>query len=224
MRKLFLYPMFLAGALCVACDPVENTYHNTTIYHPGNGMSVLYADQTKDSLSLISFDSYSITVHGDWIHLKDQDLSYNVPSGSYVEGSIYIDVDPNTTGKQRDAYLTLTAYGNELTAYYRQVPYMNISRPAMNQDGEYRREVKFDSEKDSVEFRAYGNWTLAFDGEKPDWIDWQEEAVTSGDPGSRKVVYTLKKNETLDSRTAKLVLTSNGVTSDITVVQQNQRD
>lgn len=187
-------------------------------------MSVLYADQTKDSLSLISFDSYSITVHGDWIHLKDQDLSYNVPSGSYVEGSIYIDVDPNTTGEQRDAYLTLTAYGNELTAYYRQVPYMNISRPAMNQDGEYRREVKFDSEKDSVEFRAYGNWTLAFDGEKPDWIDWQEGAVTSGEPGSRKVVYTLKKNETLDSRTAKLVLTSNGVTSDITVVQQNQRE
>lgn len=224
MKKYLLYPLFMAGICCAACEPAENTYHHTSVYYPATGYSVLYADQTRDSLSLVSFDSYTITLYGDWIQAKESDLSFQVPSGSYVEGSIYFDFLPNTTGETRECHVVLSAYGNDFPVYYRQVPYLNISRPAMNQEGAYRRDVKYDALKDSLIFRPYGDWTLAFDGEKPEWIDWQEGAVTSGEAGLHKVVYTLKKNETLDPREARLTLTSNGVKSGVTVVQQNQKD
>ncbi|MCM1107532.1 MAG: hypothetical protein NC388_00590 [Clostridium sp.] len=224
MKKFVLYSSLAAAVMCVACDPVENTFHRTAIYHPFNGASVLYADQTRDSLSFLSFDSYTITVNSDWLHANESDLKGEVPAGAYVEGSIYFTVDPNTTGKTRDCSVVLNSYGYDFQAYYRQLPYLRVIRPSMNTEGEYSRTVKFDAEKDSLVFHPHGNWTLAIDGEKPEWMEWQEGTSMSGVAGEHKAVFTLRKNTTLDSRRVKFILTSNGVSTGMTLVQEKQKD
>jgi hypothetical protein len=71
------------------------------------------------------------------------------------------------------------------------------------------------AELDSVEFEVFSNWTLtAVDG------SWVTPQKTSGKAGVYKVFLDLKQNTVSQERRDTLLLTSNGITDSIPVLQQ----
>ncbi len=210
----------LAGALCLlyftSCNG-DTEYHYTAIIHP-NGDQTLFADQTEDSIKFVTFDSWTLSLNSDWMHMDEVNRHGTVPSGYYLNVHVPLTFDVNNTGRTRTATASVSANGNTLSAGYTQLHYLNVKRP-QRRDNSYQLTDSAHYERDSLQFVAYGNWTVEFVGEQPAWVQWENPQAISGRKGEQKIYYTLVKNETDTKNEAQIRLTSNGVPADITLVQ-----
>lgn len=218
MKKQHLIFPFAAIILAfAACDDDDNTYDFAQIYYPGSGTTV-YADQTTDSLKFATTYDYELVVSADWLTIVTDSMSGTVPDGYYIVNEYLVEIEPNTTDTTRIAYVYFNADGRTLTTYYYQYHYLDIDRPT-------RRNYQFaltDSAtqvSDSIIFTTYNDdWTLKFEDEQS-WIRFATDADTTGTAGSYTVFYELDENTTASTRSAVMQLTSEGVTTEITVKQ-----
>ena len=192
--------------------------------------SVLYADQTQDSVMFYTFDSWRVAPDDTpWIQVGGQDQAtvderyqllrlYNLP----------VTLEPNTTGQTRRGYLRINSYEYEAYASYTQLGCLNISRPAPTAD-EYLSPYSniplkasfclVDSAHftlDSLSFRVANAWKLSFAEPAPAWLTLSQSA---GQEGYNRVELHLTANTAATDREARLQLTSGSVTSEITVRQ-----
>lgn len=218
MKKLrLILPLAAAILAFAACDDDDNTYDFAQIYYPGGG-TVIYADQTTDSLKFATTYDYELEVSEDWLTIEADSLSENVPDGYYVVREYLVRIEPNTTDTMRRAYVYFYADGRTLSTYYYQYHYLDIDRPSRS-NYQFALTDSATQVRDSIIFTTYNDdWTLAFE-EEQSWIRFATDAETTGEAGSYTVFYEMDENTTSSSRSAVLKLTSEGVTTEISVTQ-----
>lgn len=220
MRNFLSSLLMLATVLFASCDEVEQNYHSTFIVYPETGASVLYADQTVDSLRFVTYDSWTLDLDGDWTSMKDEDRVGELKPGYYAVGFAEFTFEPNTTDKNRDCHAVLKSYGRTFRVLYRQLANLHITHPMETPDGTFKSSVSAKTLSYTFNFVPNSNWTMAFVGEKPDWVNWKEGTTLSGKAGECKSEVTLEENKDYEDRSFTVRLTSNGISNDITITQK----
>lgn len=223
MKKFLSSLVLMLAVLFVSCDPAEQTIHSTYVVYPYTNASLLYADQITDSLRFVTYDSWTLDLECDWATLREEDKKGEVPAGYYAVGFANITFDTNTTGKTRDCYVRLRSYGNTSSILYRQLPVLHIVNPQPDVENEFKGTVQSNVIQYTFKFEANGDWTMEFAGEKPEWVDWKENAVLSGKAGIHEVPVTLIANTIYEDRSFTVRLTSNGVSNDMTITQKKPK-
>lgn len=223
MKKATIF-IALAALLFFACGKGQE-FHYTEIIHPSSNTRsiVIWADQTRDSIVFASSDSWTLTSSDpSWCSFDPEDAKFeNKYDNAMITQKILLTFTPNTTGKLRSAVLRIDGGESANAAYYAQVPYLGITHPSrlvsmdLRIDSLVTLTAPASAELDSVEFEVFSNWTLtALDG------SWVTPQKTSGKAGVYKVFLDLKQNTVSQERRDTLLLTSNGITDSIPVLQQ----
>lgn len=232
MKKLIIAAVALLSAVGLqSCIDGDNENHGTAIYNNlgSNAPTELFADQTLDSIFVMSYDTWDAavksTVGGDWLTLSP--TTCKVPDGYIVTQSVYLKMTPNNTGKIREASIGINSsypeYGMLMTYIY-QYPWLNITAPVptfSKKEGTDEVKATFAAKLAATDTYAvlgcavYGEATLKSDA---DWLLVNNEDQVLK-PGSHGIKFVVNPNNTGADRDAHVTLTSNGVSSTVTYTQ-----
>ena len=196
-----------------------------------NSFTTLYADQTIDSVVFYTFDSWSVVSAADWLTIdgpSEGKIQYNNSRRYRCRAGLV--VSPNTTEVTRVGKVHVNSYkypGNFVRLQY---GYLNISRPLCTVE-EFMDEaqtvpkkvhhtltVNAQTDEDSLCFVVQNYWSLAFEGETPEWLTLEK---TQGERGKNSVKLSFSENtDATKTREAKLRLTSGQVSNLITIQQK----
>lgn len=237
MKKIILAALMIGSALTLAsCFGGDNENHGTSIYNSHGQMAPveLYADQTLDSLFVMSYDSWSArTENADWLEVSDK--TCKVPANYIITQSVLIKTTPNTTGKARVGQFIVNSeyaeYG-PLSTSITQFPWLNITAPVAQyvqvddkDKGEKYVTAKFEAPVGATDEIArlactvYADATLTSDAA---WLSVPSDVQTLK-PGSHGVQFKVTANSDAAERVAHVTLTSNGVSSVITYTQKGKK-
>lgn len=220
MKKLLGASIALSAALLVACDNKENSYNFAQILYPTGAGSVLYADQTLDSVRFATTYDWSISVPAEWMHVEGDSLHGTVPGGYFMVKKLDFQLDANTTDTARVGYVYFYADGKTLITTYTQYHFLNITRP-MRRNYQFVMQDTARQVRDSLVFQTYSDgWKLAFRGDAPTWVRLSQDATTTGRAGKYVVYYELDHNLTTNERSAMLELQSCGVVTPVEIRQK----
>lgn len=227
MKKIFFPLLFLLAAAMQSCsDGLDR--HGLSVVYPVGYTS--FADNTQDSLVFLTFDSWQVHPDDSWITVVGKS-SDEIRYDYYKNYLIHVDLalEANTTGKTRVGRVTVKSYEYEGSGLYVQFPFLNVSHPAPDlsnyENNEYGLPmgadfVLTDSDyvvRDSLCFQVQKDWNLAF---APDADQsWLQVSETSGSQGENVVQLSMEKNSAPEDRRTRLVLTSSGVSTEISLVQ-----
>lgn len=227
MKKVIFPLLFLLATAMQSCsDGLDR--HELIVVYP-NGYA-LFADQTQDSIVFLTFDSWRVNSNVPWISVVGKDND-NIKYDYYKNYLIHVDLalEPNTTGRTRWGNVMVKSYDYEGAGLYVQFPFLNITRPNPNVNdyyGDYYNvpdaadfilRDSADVVSDSLCFNVQKAWTLSFaPGADQSWL---QLSTTSGEDGYNVVPIILEQNLTTQERRTELILTSSGVTNQISVVQ-----
>lgn len=234
MKQTALFFALSGTLLFASCnDNNDNNYHYLDI--PGS--SVIFADQERDTVNIISTDSWTASEDADWMELAY--TSYDA-KGQSTSRMVPITVQPNLTGKARGAYVRVRSNGRNLNKSKVQVYWMNIVRPLpvytddSHHSGSWILGDNLDDlsvtfamtdsaykERDSIRFYLYD--TAATLSTTADWVTILNNQFTRPDRDLvrlKTAVFTMTPNTTGTDRTAIFTLRSaNGVSTQITLTQ-----
>ena len=224
-KTLFLIFGLLPFVLSCVKDPET---HQLLIE---NRFATLYADQTIDSVVFYTFDSWSAASATDWLTIdgpSEGKIQYNNSRRYRCRAGLI--VSPNTTGETRDGYVYVNSYDYSSTFVRVQYGYLNISRPVCTVDSyldegqtvpkkvHHTLTVNAQTDEDSLCFVVQNFWSLAFEGETPEWVTFDK---TGGQRGKNSVKLSFSENtDATKTREAKLRLTSGQVSNIITIQQK----
>lgn len=227
MKRIIFPLLFLMAIAMQSCsDGLDR--HELSVVYP-NGYA-LFADQTQDSLVFLTFDSWRVSSNASWITVTGKS-SDNIKYDYYKNYLIRVDLalEPNTTGHTRAGNVTVKSYDYEGAGLYVQFPFLNITRPNPNVNKYYGDHYAVpdgadfvlrdsaDVVSDSLCFNVQKEWTLTFaPGADQSWL---QLSATSGAAGYSAVPITLEQNLKPQERRTELLLTSSGITNQISVVQ-----
>ena len=181
---------------------------------------MVYADQPSDSLWFITTESWTVKSDASWCTIQESITDVENPySNTFVEviGSVYF--QPNQTGKWRSAIISMGSGDYIAQVAYFQAPHLHLIRPGRSYDENgfptklYTLTDSATWTTDSITFETFDNWTLQAQG------DLLQPVVTSGKAGKHTVRFVMSENTTANQRRDTLLLTSNGITDRIPVVQ-----
>lgn len=219
MKKFVWLFAAVPAALFTACDKQGNSYDFAQILYPSGNGAVLYADQQRDTVNFATTYDWALSCEADWVHIAPEYKSGEVPSGYYMVNKAWVSFDANTSDTLRVASICFHADGKTLETRFGQLHYLNIIRPERIQY-QFRQAADAAQRRDSIIFRTYADgWTLAFKGEEPGWMRFEENSVTTGIAGEYKVFYHLAPNTAEAERSAVLELKSRGVATEIHIRQ-----
>lgn len=237
MKKIILAALMIGSALALAsCIGGDNENHGTSIYNSHGQMAPveLYADQTLDSLFVMSYDSWSARIeNADWFEVSDK--TCKVPANYIVTQSVLVKTTPNTTGKARVGMFVVNSeyaeYG-PLSTSITQYPWLNITAPVAQyvqvddkEKGEKYVTAKFEAPINAADNYAllactvYADATLTSDAA---WLSVPNDVQTLK-PGNYGVKFVVEPNSGAEERVAHVTLTSNGVSNVITYTQKGKK-
>lgn len=226
MKKI-LFPLVTA-MLLAACKKDAETHHINILHPTGGTMGVVYADQTLDSIVLVTTDSYRCSSTESWMSI-DPKIGTKTLQNLYQTVHIIpvpVTFEVNMTGAARIGNVNIYTYGNDwnqqITTGFVQMGWPNIQRPAAlityneAKPGKAIFELVLPAQevKDSLIFDVRENWTLEGNGA------FVTPASRSGRNGRNVVMLSVEPNATKDARTDTFVLTTSGLSTTIKVTQQ----
>jgi hypothetical protein len=234
MKKAFSLIAILT-ALFVSCDESELEVHQT-YFTPAkpNGIQV-YADQTKDSIRVISYDSWTASTNfaGEpWFTISPTNCNFK--AGSQISDTrIDLTITPNTTGVVRSGSILVNSYFS-IGMNVNQLHWLNITNPVgrmitIDENGDelskeqqycvFERNTIAEQHNFEVAFTTYSE--LATLESDVDWLTFESEEFTAG---SHTLIITCKANPTIEKRVGTLKLASNGVSNSIVITQERKKD
>ena len=249
MKLSFRLPsLSVAGlaALCLsafaltACDDENaNEYHATYFYPMSTYGIETYADQSVDSIRVISSDSWTLQNSCEWCTISSNGqlapLSINIPQGYIASTRLDFKLQPNTTGKLRTNRIDVASSYDKVGTISQllvQYPNLNITHPdgvATGTGTEYAVTYTLSVPAEGVSpsgAKPYVKFTVYAEGATlTSSADWIESVQTAGFAKyeAQSVELNVQPNPTKESRTAMLVLCSSGVETPITVTQLAQK-
>lgn len=230
--KFFAVCAFISSLFAVSCGDLDN--HELAVVYPAQGYRILYADHTCDSICFVTFDSWRVRPHDEWIRLTGKEsgtIKYD-NSKRYLISS-ELEFAPNTTNQTRIGTVEVNSYDYAVGAKYIQFGHLEITHPvamvdSLRPESTIPHSVSFclrDSAfvlADSLCFDVHNVWTLKCkDGEQlPSWITLGK---TSGNSGKNSVALTFQENMELTPRSTVLTLTSGRVTNEIKIEQLGRK-
>ncbi len=227
MKKL------LFSALCAlafaACSENDSEYHQTYFYPTNVYGNTMYADQTEDSVRVVTMDTWTATAEseGDWLDISPATFvvpSTNVPA--IYSQRMLIKAHPNNTGKVREGLIKLNTF-TTLGRRVAQCHWLNIVVPEPVYQGGtnvvpdtvyFDMEVSAEARDTLLNFRTY-----AADAELSDLAAWiTADSVAFPLPGRHKPRLSIAANPSSEPRIDILRLTSAGITSLICIKQKGQ--
>ena len=126
-KKILSLAWIVLSLALVACDGSEYEMHQTYL---NKSQVTCYADQTTDTISVFSYDSWSLTASDTWFSVSQ--TGYTVPDGYFANIPVCITMPANTTGTNRSGTITIKeSYDNqEFVAAIYQYGWLNITRRA----------------------------------------------------------------------------------------------
>lgn len=231
MKRIIFPLLFLMAIAMQSCsDGLDR--HELRVLYP-NGYA-LFADQTQDSLVFLTFDSWRASSNASWITISGKS-SDNIKYDYYKNYLIRVDLalEPNTTGRTRMGNVIVKSYDYEGAGLYVQFPFLNITHPNPNannyfgdnhtvpDNADFILSDSADVVLDSLCFKVEKAWTLSFaPGADQSWL---QLSATSGAEGYNVVPITLEQNLTTQERKTELLLSSSGITNQISVVQSKAK-
>lgn len=234
-KTVFLLSISCLGLL--SCSMDEPFRHTINIAYP-SALSVVYADQTSDSILFDTFDSYEVTSQTDWVKVLD---TKDYPSHASINNSYYnmwrvrvnLQIEPNTTQKVRNGYVAARSYGKKWDetghGYYKQLGWHNVLHPSpvYTYDKNNVVEACYFLSKDSamqlidtLRFEAYEKWTL-----EQDDGGFVHAAQTFGEVGINTLILSLQPNNTKTERNCSMkLMSSSGVVTTIKFVQAGKKE
>lgn len=138
-----LLPTLLAGAamLFTACEPATFEHHSTYFYPQTPYDQECYADQSKDSTIVVSYDSWTLRNECTWADVcygtQKNNIYVEIMPGYGENSKLYIDMQPNTTGKARSLMLTVNSSYNKIGSVHKrfiQLPYHHVVNPRVKRE------------------------------------------------------------------------------------------
>lgn len=236
MKIKSLFAVAAAALAFTACvDDGGNEYHSTSFYPMTTSGIQCFADQTVDSVRVISYDSWSLTNTCPWMSISENGrpapFTVNIPAGYSSSNRLDIQLQPNTTGQlRRDQINVVSSFGKigTVSQTITQFPYHNVIWPnvksvSVNGATVYDFTLNIDAAgttgdetKNCLKLKLFApNATLtSAEG-------WVRPKQTEGFETEKVVVVPLAvdANSTDAERTAVLTLSSLGINTQIKVVQ-----
>ena len=248
MRTLLLTAVALLGlaapALLTSCDnDTPNQVHQLNFIPLQSGGRLCYADQSTDTVGLQSTDSWTVAVatpQGTPAWLTAAPESGRVEANHFVTQPLALRFSANTTGAPRTARLNVTAAAGSTRTIglpVVQLPWLDIRRPAPTVR---RPTAETDTPASAlttatpifIEPLPYKAGTVVCGFVLYDTTDPAHHSLTSDASwltlsaadatpaaGHHEVTLTFTENPDHAPRTARLALTSAGVTTYITYTQ-----
>lgn len=230
MKKLSAFLLPVAALCLMACSKSEYEVHQTYFYPQNvNGM-LLYADQETDTIRLVSFDSWTAHSSVDWFAVSPTELQ--IPANTGVARRLDITATPNTTGKNRIGQIQVDSYFS-IGMYVRQTSWLNVQYPSgkvmasapleANQGTDtsfedtqmaFSMALKADTTSAEIDFIVYKDGATLKSSDS--WLTAPESPYPAG---RHKVKLGVEKNLSTEQRSATVTLSSNGVSTPISVVQ-----
>ena len=220
----------IAAITLASCGESTSEQH-TTAFLPVNGRGIeTYADQTTDSIRVISTDTWTLTNNTDWMDVKvtalnqTNNMNVAIQPGYFVSTRLDFEIQPNTTGRTRSALLQVNssfAKIGTVTNQLVQYPFLNISTPAPRTSD---NGVTFNLDFIATTNEASTNIVFTVhsaDATLTSSADWLTVSQANGftPHATQRVTVTAARNATGAARTATLTLTSAGISSVINVTQ-----
>ncbi len=231
MKKIFLLATLVAG-LFTSCTEREYEFHQIYFTPQEPNGKTLYADQLTDSTRVISYDPWTASTYfkngeSAWFTITPTECNFTAGT-QFASMRIDINTTANNTGKNRSGQINIASYDN-IGLLVRQTSWLNIISPfgqvetkdsEGNEIPEEDRKMTFEGSTVStanqfeIKFTVYSNGaSLTADAE------WLKPTVSSFDAGTHTVAIVVEENQELEERTANLILTSNGISTPITITQ-----
>lgn len=225
MKKLII-PVFAALAMLMASCEKDSYYHTFTFNPYYNSPGYAYADQTFDTIRVVTTDQYVVTLEKDWQSIASE---YAKPNIKYIYGGIYnlnvpVTFSTNTTGKSRTNYIFFNVTGDDdwsqrATFAYTQFYWLDVQIPSprytnSGKDCTFERVNKSVTTKDSLCFHVEKDWTLSIPSGS-----FVKADTLAGPAGNNKVYLRLTPNMTQDTLVSTITLQSSGVETPITYKQ-----
>lgn len=215
-------------------DNKEDEYHETTFYPLYQNGIECYADQTVDSIYVLSTDSWTAGVKGQggvtvpWMSLSPEKAE--VKPGYVLQQRLQISLLKNDTEKSRRAYIAVSApngFEGAITMLLTQYYWLNIEAPmpVLTPNNSIDGKVSFTAnllatEKAAImRFTVHDNATLTSDA---DWLTIPEGKETL-EPGKHNISFALTPNESTEPRAAHVTLTSGGISNVVTYNQAGKK-
>lgn len=234
MKKLHFIFTALVLLTLSSCDK-ENSenFGRLAIYPLTAGAVITYADQTSDSITIVSSKNWKLSANSNWMGFGSTVDQKSMNGAATYDLNIGVRMLKNTTGAVRAASLTLDNGEHKVGRLYYQTYWLDVTHPqvtftgassAGNDDLAKYNGAHFDLniDKDSVNEHLDFNIHAAQARLTTDagWIAPKEVNVQSG---SHRVALTFTKNTTGEDRKAVYTLTtSNGITTEIKVTQKGK--
>ena len=236
MKKIVFFAAFVV-ALFTSCTESEYEFHQTYFSPQVAGGKVLYADQTTDSTRVISYDPWTATTvfasgTDAWFTISPSEC-YFTAGEQYASTRVTITTTPNTSQKIRSGHIVVRSF-DTVGMPVKQTTWLNIIRPfgeTKNYDSEgillpeEDRTMTFSgttiatANQFEIEFTVYADGaTLTADA------DWLKPATSTFAAGRHTVSVVAEANAEVTERTAQLILTSNGISTPITITQAKAND
>lgn len=230
MKTSAFLPLAAVVMALTACSEATYENHMTMFYPQEPSGRTIYADQTVDSTSVISYDDWTAQVEGDWLTISP--TSWKVGSTESAQVRIDIAMQPNTTGQNRSGRILVDGYDKiGLTLY--QTKWLNILAPSGSiiegsEDDITDNEMNFST----IMSPAGGTYTVSFriysDGatltSEADWITVTSPSTGSYKAGLHNVIVSIAENTGDAVRNGQLTLTSAGISTPITFTQLANQD
>lgn len=218
-----IFSLLLLALTLVSCSEATYEAHQSFFYPQRPEGMLLYADQTMDTTSVYSLDSWKLDAEGGWFDVTPRDLTVSVGTSLFTK--LTITTTPNTTGANRAGSIVINAYHTISQRIY-QSTWHNILYPfARYEEGDddtyatrratFSMSVAYDATEAEVRFRTYSpDATLTSD------VEWmQPRQTTFAEADSYSVKLTLQPNPTDTVREGWLTLSSAGISTKIKVWQ-----
>lgn len=227
---LFLSVILLLVSSCV--KDIER--HELT---PVTYGSLLYGDQTNDTIAFVTFDSWSAKNTTDWLELLTTSQNIKYDPNTRLLCKIPYMVKLNTTGKVRFAEVDIVSNGYKFPFTCVQFPYLNITTPAPKTEIKNKLNEQFAdsvswtfdlkdlSNRPAIEFYAHTSsisLQLAPGYESTDWIHIRSYNVVEDFESTRFISwpFDVDSNDGEVDREARLLLKSGVVSAIINVKQK----
>jgi len=217
-----------AAIFATSCEKDDDNHHYFGVTSQINGGPIVkaYADQTVDTLSIESTDTWKGTSEASWITFNDTKSQTESKTVQYVYRNIYtfsipLTIGANTGSTLRSSIIKFDANGRTAGIQYQQAYWLNIIDPAPKFENEaastglkLEKEVTKSTLSTTIGFIIYNDATLASDA------DWARPATTEFSKGTNTVTIAMDDNTSGAARSAHLTLkSSTGAQSVITITQ-----
>ena len=235
MHRLLLLPTLIGLLLLGSCNSESETNHHRLALSPTrHGEIRWYADQTTDTLRLISTDSWQLDLAyrtpADSTRLLFAPRRFDLPAATTAEQTLplVVRLAPNTLGRTLAGTLTLTAATpvlRPIEVHFFQFPHHNVDYPIAQYDDATESTVFVENYR-AADTTAYLRFTL-YDRDTPShsltsdasWLVVPDSLAQPG-PGRHQVKLAMRPNLSIATRTAHLSLTAGGVTTRISYTQR----